>query len=97
MEPPFIPDRGVELLERLCSMESQNPKALELLMELTIKRPKKLHYLSTLLAFCSHAVEAVSHLSESFPSILQTLNNNLHIEIFFSDSDERCELCVEFI
>lgn len=56
----MIPDKGVELLERLCSIESQSSKGMELLKELSSKRTKKLHYLSILLAFCSHAIEVVS-------------------------------------
>lgn len=58
-EPPTIPDRSIDQLKVLCGQAAQANKGMSLLMELTLKRPKKLHYLSALLEFCSHSDEEV--------------------------------------
>jgi hypothetical protein len=69
MEPPMIPDKGVEILKSLCGQVQHSAKGMQLLLELTTKRPKKLHYLSALLEFCAHAVEEVNCYSYSYCTI----------------------------
>ena len=59
MEPPVIPDNALDLLKVLSGNILHCEKAMLLLTELTLTRPKKLHYLSALLEFCSHANEEV--------------------------------------
>jgi len=59
MEPPKIPNKCLDLLKVLCSQSLHAENGMTLLMDLALNRPRKLHYLSVLLDFCSHANEEV--------------------------------------
>ncbi|ODN04325.1 Symplekin [Orchesella cincta] len=59
LEPPMVPDKGLELLKALSSQHAHAAKGLQIFMELVLKRPKKLHYLSALLHFCVHSIDDV--------------------------------------
>jgi symplekin len=59
MEPPKIPVKGIDLLKVLCGQAFHAENGMALLMDLAMKRPKKLHYLSTILEFCAHTNDEV--------------------------------------
>lgn len=87
-----MPDKGLELLKALASQPMHAAKGMQIFLELSLKRPKKLYYLSALLHFCVHALEEVSsvQLILIIRKVCNDLGEFISLELLFKGSQSCC-------